>query len=148
VETLAGEILNLTPRVLRINPLLEKVLRTVSYMEDKHGGKAFAKGLKTASSCTLCLKCVRNCPVSNIDCNGERITFGKDCIWCMRCVYSCPEKAIQATRLSSCVVDPFTGGPNLQKLMKDTGNDASFVTERSKGYYKHFIDYLKEDEGR
>ncbi|WP_410511704.1 EFR1 family ferrodoxin [Paenibacillus sp. BR2-3] len=147
VEIFTEEILNRTPRVLRINPVLEKVLRTVYYMEDKHGGKSFAKGLTTASSCTLCLKCVGSCPTSNINKNGERITFGQECIWCMRCVYSCPQKAIQATRLRSCVVEPYTGGHHLLKLMEDTDNDGHFVTERSRGYYKHFLAYLKEDEG-
>ncbi|MCL6605472.1 MAG: EFR1 family ferrodoxin [Paenibacillus sp.] len=146
VEVFVEEILNRTPRTLRIHPVLQGMLRMVYYFEDTHGGKTFAKGLKSTSSCTLCLKCVRDCPTSNISKSQEGVSFGKNCIWCMRCIYTCPNKAIQATRLRSCVVEPYTGGPNLYKLLDDPDNDGLFVNERSKGYYKHFIDYLKEDE--
>ncbi|MDQ0193026.1 EFR1 family ferrodoxin [Paenibacillus wynnii] len=146
VEILAEEVLSRTPRVLRIHPVLEKALKMVYYFEDTHGGKAFAKGLKTTSSCTLCLKCVRDCPTSNIAEGKEGLSFGQECIWCMRCIYSCPHKAIQATKIRSCVVEPYTGGPALHKLLEDPDNDGQFVNERSTGYYKHFIDYIKQDD--
>ncbi|OZQ68182.1 EFR1 family ferrodoxin [Paenibacillus odorifer] len=144
VELFAEEIVNRTPRSLPIHPVLERVLRTVYYCEEHQGGKYFAKGLSTTDACTLCLKCVSNCPTSNISSGVEGIVFSQNCLLCMRCVYSCPQKAIQATRLKANVVDPYTGGPNLHKLMKDSANDGRFVTPKSKGYYKHFIKYLEE----
>lgn len=143
VGIFADEIVNQVPRTLPIHPVLERMLRMVYYWEDKKGGKYFAKGLRTTSSCTLCLKCVRSCPSSNIKMSEGRITFGQECLLCMRCIYNCPQKAIQPTRLRSSLVEPYTGGPNLRKLMEDPDNDGLFVTERSKGYYKHFIKYLK-----
>lgn len=144
VELFAEEIVNEIPRDLRIHPTLERLLRTVYYWEERQGGKYFAKGLRVTDSCTLCLKCVRGCPTSNITISGEGIIFSQNCLLCMRCIYSCPQKAIRATRLKASVVDPYTGGPNLQALMKDSENDGRFVTPRSRGYYKHFIKYLEE----
>lgn len=144
VEVFAEEIVNRIPRVLKINPVLERVLRTVYYWEERQGGKYFAKGLRATASCTLCLKCVRNCPTSNISNSPEGISFNQNCLLCMRCVYSCPQKAIQASRLSASVINPYTGGPKLHELMKDTDNDGLYVTEKSRGYYKHFIKYLEE----
>ncbi|MNO46902.1 ferredoxin [compost metagenome] len=144
VELFAEEIVNRIPRDLRIHPVLEKILRTVYHWEERQGGKYFAKGLHTTDSCTLCLKCVKSCPTSNITNDPNGITFNQNCLLCMRCVYSCPQKAIEATRLKASVVDPYTGGPNLQKLMNDSENDGRFVTPKSKGYYKHFIKYLED----
>lgn len=144
VEMFTEEIVNGIPRKLRINPVLENVLRTIYYWEDRQAGKYFAKGLRVTDSCTLCLKCVRSCPTSNITNGSEGITFSRNCLLCMRCVYSCPQKAIQATHLSASVVNPYTGGPNLPELMKDSENDGLFVTKQSRGYYKHFIKYLEE----
>lgn len=144
VELFVEEIVNRIPRNLQIHPVLEKVLKTVYYYEERHGGKYFAKGLRTTDACTLCLKCVRNCPTSNISEGPEGITFSDNCLWCMRCIYSCPQKAIQATHLKASVIDPFTGGSSLHALMKDTENDGQFITRKSKGYYKHFIKYLEE----
>ncbi|CAH1056021.1 EFR1 family ferrodoxin [Paenibacillus pseudetheri] len=144
VKLFAQEIVNRIPRNLRIHPVLERVLRTVYYCEESQGGKYFAKGLRTTDSCTRCLKCVRSCPTSNITNSQDGIIFSQNCLLCMRCVYSCPQKAIQATRLKASVVDPYTGGPKLHKLMKDSENDGRFVTPKSKGYYKHFIKYLED----
>lgn len=145
VERLAEEISTRTPRTLQISPLLEKLLRAVTYLEEEKGGKMFAQGLRTASSCNRCMKCVRDCPTSNITGGQEGIRFGQSCIWCMRCIYSCPRRAIQATRLRSCVVEPYTGGHHIDQLLSDSQNKGDFITDRSKGYYKHFIAYLKED---
>lgn len=144
VELFADEIVNEIPRNLRIHPALERLLRMVYYWEERQGGKYFAKGLRVTDACTLCLKCVRSCPKSNITNSRDGIVFSQNCLLCMRCIYSCPQKAIRATRLKSSVVDPYTGGPNLQALMKDSENDGRFVTPRSRGYYKHFIKYLEE----
>jgi flavodoxin/ferredoxin len=145
VERMAGEIAGGTPRTLRIHPLLGWLLRIVNYFEEQKGAKYFAKGLRASPSCTACMKCIRDCPVSNITAVEDGIRFGTDCIWCMRCIYSCQQQAIHATRLRGSVVEPYTGGIHISQVMNDASNDGIFVTERSKGYYKHFIDYFKQD---
>ena len=52
------------------------------------------KNFSTNSSCTLCNKCVRNCPTSNISIKGK-VKFGYKCMMCTRCIHSCPVNAIQ-----------------------------------------------------
>lgn len=144
VDRFAEEIINHTPRTLEIHPALEKLLSTINYFEEKKGAPAFAKGLRVEPSCTRCMKCVRDCPTSNISEGQEGMQFGKDCIWCMRCIYSCPKQAIRATTLRSCIVEPYTGGIHSKKLLHDPNNEGVYVTERSKGYYKHFIKYFND----
>ncbi|WP_150268745.1 EFR1 family ferrodoxin [Paenibacillus tepidiphilus] len=146
LDLLADEIAAGTSRELRVHPLLEKALRLLNDWEERKAGKYFAGGLQVGEACTYCMKCVRNCPAGNISCEAGHFTFGPDCLLCMRCVYSCPRQAIKATRLRGSVVEPFTGGARLVKLLEEPGNDGRFVTAKSRGYYKHFIRYLLEDE--
>lgn len=140
----AREIADRVPQELTVHPLLRRLLRAVNFCEEQKGAKYFAKGLRTTASCTGCLKCVRECPVGNIT-TDRGIRFGTNCIWCMRCIYSCPTGAIRATRLSGSVVEPYTGGIHISKIMNDPDNTGVFVTERSTGYYSHFMDYFREN---
>ncbi|UQZ36248.1 hypothetical protein C2I18_23610 [Paenibacillus sp. PK3_47] len=146
IEVYADEIACGTPRRLEVNIVLEKILKKIADWEEKKAGKAFGRGLRTTEDCTMCLKCVRGCPVSNISGTAEKITFGSNCLLCMRCIYSCPQQAIFPSRLRGSVVKPFNGGIKLAKLMTDHDNDGCFVNDRSRGYYKHFIAYIKEYE--
>ncbi|MNM12123.1 hypothetical protein D3C81_222950 [compost metagenome] len=143
-EDIGNEIRGRMPRKLKMNLLLRVVLRSV-YWGEGIAARFFAKGLSASSSCTLCMKCVRECPVSNIKKTEQGLSFGSDCMWCMRCIYNCPREAIQAKYIRSCVIRPYTGGPRLQGLAEDSGNDGRYVTKDSKGYYRHFIDYLEEE---
>lgn len=143
LEVYADEILGGIPRTLEINRLLENLLKMVYRWEENKAGEYFAKGLRTTANCTMCLNCVKGCPVSNIAAGEDGMSFGPDCLLCMRCIYSCPQQAIIATKLRSSIVRPFNGGAKLKKLMEDSQNDGRFVTEHSKGYYKHFAGYMK-----
>lgn len=49
--------------------------------------------------CTLCGKCVRNCPTRNIQLSSENICFGHSCILCLRCWWNCPSRAISHRHL-------------------------------------------------
>ncbi|MCI1245086.1 MAG: EFR1 family ferrodoxin [Bacilli bacterium] len=44
--------------------------------------------------CVHCLRCVRSCPLKNIELKDGKITFGNRCALCMDCSFSCPQKAI------------------------------------------------------
>ena len=48
----------------------------------------------TASSCTLCGKCVKNCPAENITIENGKISFGNKCVVCQACYHRCPNQAI------------------------------------------------------
>ena len=45
--------------------------------------------------CLMCLKCVKNCPATNISVKGGKIKFGGKCIMCTRCAFYCPADAVK-----------------------------------------------------
>lgn len=144
VEKIVVDTINEQEQQLKINGVLSKLLRIIYYGEEHYGAKYFSKGLSTSDNCNFCKKCVRNCPTHNISEAAGKICFGSNCIWCMRCIYACPNHAIQAKNLTGCVLDPYTGGFNIDKLLNNPQIDGNYVTEKSKGYYKHFIKYFRE----
>jgi flavodoxin/ferredoxin len=98
-----------------ILPKLEKVVQAIT--EDKNillGNNPFGlllgslqrkhvdKLIHTASRdfeveptrCIHCNKCVRLCPVQNIEQNKTSYTFKNHCVLCMRCYSQCPTSAI------------------------------------------------------
>lgn len=44
--------------------------------------------------CIGCMKCVRGCPVGNIEFENGKFRFGGNCIGCARCAFGCPADAI------------------------------------------------------
>jgi ferredoxin len=66
-----------------------------------HWGKAYEQGAKTfgsnlvvSGSCTLCGRCVENCPAGNIAIDQGGIHFADRCHACLSCIYGCPEHAL------------------------------------------------------
>ncbi len=59
------------------------------------GGRFNGKRYKVGDNCINCLKCVRSCPVKNIEFDGSKFKFGNQCLMCMRCSFGCPKNAIK-----------------------------------------------------
>lgn len=53
------------------------------------------KRFSSSDKCTLCLKCVKNCPTKNIKEENKKLEFSNKCLTCMRCIHICPFNAIQ-----------------------------------------------------
>lgn len=145
VDKIVADTINTQEQHLKINGVLSKLLRFLYYGEEHYGAQYFAKGLAASANCNRCKKCVRDCPTNNISEAEGKICFGSNCIWCMRCIYACPNHAIKARHLTGCVLDPYTGGFNIDQLLNNPQINGNYVTEKSKGYYKHFIKYFSED---
>lgn len=47
------------------------------------------------SRCTLCGKCVKECPLKNIHVADKKVEWGGNCTGCLRCYHSCPNNAVQ-----------------------------------------------------
>lgn len=52
------------------------------------------EAVRVKNNCSLCNKCIKNCPTKNLINNGEKICSNVDCTFCLRCVNICPKKAI------------------------------------------------------
>jgi len=61
-----------------------------------HMGESILRKLRVREdACTHCLKCLCNCPASNINHENKTIEFGSTCYLCLRCFHQCPEHAIE-----------------------------------------------------
>ncbi len=54
-----------------------------------------AKGFHTTNACTGCGKCVKLCPLNNIEMSSGRPHWGDHCTQCMACICRCPSEAIE-----------------------------------------------------
>lgn len=66
---------------------------------------------KQLKSCTLCLDCVKNCPVEAITFNGKWLVVdGELCTGCGQCVNTCPEGIIYLKNDGTAAVPDFCEG--------------------------------------
>ncbi len=65
------------------------------YTENKSNWGRMGERLSVSDACTLCGKCVRECPAGNIRIKGGRITFDSNCVVCQACYHRCPVQAVQ-----------------------------------------------------
>lgn len=50
---------------------------------------------KTDEHCTLCGKCINNCPIGNISIRNGKVRWNHNCVHCWGCLNRCPNHAIQ-----------------------------------------------------
>lgn len=53
------------------------------------------KGFIVMDNCISCNRCVRNCPLNNIELIGGKPVWNGNCTHCVACIASCPTKAIE-----------------------------------------------------
>jgi ferredoxin/flavodoxin len=141
-EHMAGEILAGQERELRINPLLRWIAKLISRGEDL-GARLFGKMLTVSEACIDCGKCVDNCPTANIQRENGKIAFGYNCVFCMRCIYACPQQAIVPRLGKLCMIKD---GYDVRAIIDDSDIEGDFVTEETKGFFKHFFKYVRDVE--
>ncbi|MBQ8841859.1 MAG: EFR1 family ferrodoxin [Ruminiclostridium sp.] len=65
------------------------------YNENKSNWGKMGERFSTSSACTLCGKCVNNCPAENIAIKDGKVIFGNNCVVCQACYHRCPSNAVQ-----------------------------------------------------
>lgn len=51
---------------------------------------------RATQSCSLCKRCIRQCPLHNISMQNDRIVWNhENCTGCLRCYHQCPNRAIE-----------------------------------------------------
>lgn len=115
------------------------LLRSLFLIWEKLAWPQVAADFWVKKTCDLCLKCVRSCPRNNIFVKNDRIRFRFRCLACYRCVYGCPRRAI-AGRLYQLAI--LKDGYDIQKTINDERIKGDYITDKTKGYYKVFYNYL------
>lgn len=64
------------------------------YNENKSNWGKMGERFSVSDACTMCQKCVKNCPADNIAVKDGKITFGSKCVVCQACYHRCPVQAI------------------------------------------------------
>ena len=91
--------------------------------------------------CISCYKCVKECPTKSlyIDKNNK-IKIKTNCCICMKCAHDCPKDAFVFGFLNPWRVN---GKFDYQKLLKDENNKGNYINKNTKGYFKLFRKYFK-----
>lgn len=94
--------------------------------------------------CIKCGLCVKNCPAGNIKIDKKgRFKFGSKCILCCRCTMNCPKDAVNMGLLTKLKVN---GGYPFEKLAENPEVSGNYVNEKTKGYYKKFLNYYEKTD--
>lgn len=141
VKVMADEIISGKGKLQKNSISLILTTMIVSWFES-WGAHCFGKHLRASQNCTLCEKCIKNCPKSNIYRRGNKIKFGWKCMICMRCFYVCPEKAIRAIGFNYIILK---GGYDIKKIIDNPDIKGNYVTKYTKGYYSRFYNYMHEE---
>ncbi len=140
VQHMRDELIAEKKRLRPAGPIL-KAIAAIGHWGETLGARLYGRGLKSTDACTLCGKCVRECPVGNIREENGKIRFNWKCIWCMRCVYGCPTHAIKARIFRFTVIKQ---GYNIEKIIRNDTIKGDFIDEKTKGFYKHFYRYISD----
>ena len=119
-------------------------LKIISYLFSKAasiGARYFGKYLYATANCNQCGLCIQNCPTENIyyAIESRKIKFGNNCTFCMRCVYLCPKSCIKNKYMNFFILKD---GYNIKPVIKNSKLKGRYITETTKGYFKHFYTYL------
>lgn len=139
IEYLAGKMLAGTGEPDPA-PLIAKLTTLVCRIE-RIGARYVGKKFTAGADCTLCLKCVSRCPQKNIYLENSTVRFTNRCMLCMRCLYSCPARAIHPKGFRFIMIK---AGYNLENILKQPDANAFYITETTKGYFKHMKSYVLE----
>ncbi len=78
------------PKITLIDKLSSGIVNITFYSLFVHAKKFYA-----TDGCTSCGKCVRVCPLGNIELRSGKPVWGNSCTHCMACICRCPQKAIE-----------------------------------------------------
>ena len=98
-------------------------------------GRFYSVNMK---KCTMCMRCVTNCPTNNITLSDGKLKFDGHCAMCMRCVMDCPTDAINPGILRLWKVN---GAYNFERILSDPNIPANCINENTKGYFRLFRKY-------
>ncbi|HPR24007.1 MAG TPA: EFR1 family ferrodoxin [Bacillota bacterium] len=140
---MADELLLGRKRELRPSAFYRVIATATHKCESGPGASFFGNSIRSDDKCTGCMTCVKNCPVQNLKITNGKIRGGKDCLMCMRCFYICPEKALTSKSFKFPILK---NGYDPKNFTDPSYSAEPFLTEKTKGFYRHFLKYIKNKE--
>ncbi len=138
IRKIVNQILG-NQKSLQVNNSLLRIFSYLFSKAESYGGPYFGKYLYVTDTCNRCNLCIDNCPTKNIYCDNDEISFGDRCTFCMRCVYTCPSKSIKNKYMNFLIIKK---GYNIKIAIENPSLKGNFVSDNTKGYFKHFYKYL------
>lgn len=93
VKNVAKSVIqNQTVRMKAPNTIIKRFKESTLNSISKFGENA--ANFNCNDQCTLCGKCVKVCPLNNIEIENNKVKWGKSCEQCMACIQWCPNSAI------------------------------------------------------
>ena len=117
----------------------------IRFVEQKFAhmhGTAFKVDTK---KCVNCGRCVRVCPMNNIELKDGKYKFGHKCVLCMGCSFGCPKDAIKVGVFKYWKVN---GSYRLNELKADESLTFPYIPDHAKGIYKLYKKYYREADAR
>jgi len=142
IVKIVTEVLQNKIKLQKNSPMLRIISRLFSRAETL-GGKYFGKYLFITDNCNQCNLCIYKCPTGNIYKNNEsgKIKFGEKCTFCLKCVYLCPSKSIKSKYMNFFILK---NGYNIKTVIENPMLKGIYVTETTKGFFKHFYKYISD----
>ena len=72
----------------------KKHTHRTTYLKNKSKWYLIAKRFSVNDNCSKCGKCIKICPINNIQFVEDKVTFSDQCVACLGCYHRCPNKAI------------------------------------------------------
>jgi ferredoxin len=126
---------------LQKNSLMLRITSSLFNKAETIGAKYFGRYLYVTESCNQCNLCITKCPTGNIyeDNENRKIKFRKNCTFCLRCVYLCPNNSIKNKYMNFFIIK---NGYNINRVIQNSRIKGNYVTEATKGFFKHFYKYF------
>jgi ferredoxin/flavodoxin len=142
-DKMAQALIEQKTQLQRNSLFLRISTRLFSYFEGK-GAKKFGLKCKVSDACTLCMKCVNDCPTNSIIVSKNKIKFTNTCVFCMKCIYNCPTQAITNKFFKMFVIQESYSQKNNLRIVNDPSIPNTFLTPTTKGFYRHYFKYFKK----
>lgn len=101
IQNAVPHILDITKSIKSGNPFTKQTTTLIGKLNSSLVNAVFyktivsAKGFHSTQACISCKKCVKLCPLNNIEMDHNKPHWGSNCTHCMACIGGCPTKAIE-----------------------------------------------------